>query len=316
MHSPATSFMREIEGAAAMIDGDAKRISGIRVLGRYRLQVRLTKPVGDLTARLTMPFFCPILPNTPIEPQGIDNTPGSGPYYIAERIVNQRIVLRRNTYYRGNRPANVDQVIWTIGETRENCLAAVESDRIDHCVHFSIPTTACRGLAEEHGINRPRGQLVVAPGLTTWFLAFNHDRPAFGGPVRSRSRRQLLPAALARTASIYPLDGAKPRAARRWYARSRFRPTRLVLYSSNSPVAVVQSKALSFDLARVGIDLEVRCFDAQSPGYDPEVGCPGPRPEARSRNSSARDAAPSSSARAAARARYSRALSGSPLCAW
>jgi ABC-type oligopeptide transport system substrate-binding subunit len=98
--------MREIEGAAAMIDGDAKRISGIRVLGRYRLQVRLTKPVGDLTARLTMPFFCPILPNTPIEPQGIDNTPGSGPYYIAERIVNQRIVLRRNTYYRGNRPAN------------------------------------------------------------------------------------------------------------------------------------------------------------------------------------------------------------------
>jgi hypothetical protein len=122
--------MREIEGAAAMIDGDAKRISGIRVLGRYRLQVRLTKPVGDLTARLTMPFFCPILPNTPIEPQGIDNTPGSGPYYIAERIVNQRIVLRRNTYYRGNRPANVDQVIWTIGETRETALRrsrAIES---------------------------------------------------------------------------------------------------------------------------------------------------------------------------------------------
>ena len=46
-------------GAEAVMDGKAERISGVRVLGRYRLQIRLTKPLGDFTARLTLPFFCP-----------------------------------------------------------------------------------------------------------------------------------------------------------------------------------------------------------------------------------------------------------------
>ena len=75
LESPATTYMREIVGAAAVIDGKAKAISGVRVLGRYRLQIRLTRPVGDFTARLTMPFFCPILPNTPIDPAGSNNRP-------------------------------------------------------------------------------------------------------------------------------------------------------------------------------------------------------------------------------------------------
>ena len=103
--------MREIVGAVAVMEGKAQAISGVRVLGRYRLQIRLTRPVGDFTARLTMPFFCPILPNTPIDPAGMDDPPGSGPYYVAERIVNRRIVLKRNPYYRGGRPANVDQIV-------------------------------------------------------------------------------------------------------------------------------------------------------------------------------------------------------------
>ena len=79
LRSPATAFMGEIVGAAAVIDGKTESISGVRTLGRYRLQIRLTKPVGDLTARVTMPFFCPILPNTPIDPAGINNPAGSGP---------------------------------------------------------------------------------------------------------------------------------------------------------------------------------------------------------------------------------------------
>ncbi len=61
--------MREIVGADAVIDGKAESISGIRVLGRFRLQIQLTKRVEDLTARLTLSFFCPILPNTPVDPR-------------------------------------------------------------------------------------------------------------------------------------------------------------------------------------------------------------------------------------------------------
>ena len=71
--------MREIVGADAVIDGKATSISGVRVLGRYRLQIRLTKPLGDFTARLTLPFFCPVLPDTPIDPPGSTTRPARAP---------------------------------------------------------------------------------------------------------------------------------------------------------------------------------------------------------------------------------------------
>ena len=286
--SPAMSFMHEIVGADAVADGKATSISGIRVLGRYRLQIRLTKPLGDFTARLTMPFFCPVLPNTPINPAGIDNPAGSGPYYVDERVVNQRIVLRRNPYYRGGRPANVDEVVWTTGIGRESCLLAVEEDRIDHCVHFSILGTAYRKLYETYGLNRPGGQLYIGPGLTTFFLVFNHDRPAFTGPgqiplkqainyaidrrelahrpdnyLLGKRTDQILPPTLGSAASIYPLGGPNLTAARRLYAKARFQPTKLVLYATNSAGGIRQSQALQFQLGQLGIDIEVKTFDAE-----------------------------------------------------
>ena len=280
----ATSFMREIEGVQAVIDGTAELISGVRVRGRYRLQIRLTKRLGDFTARLTLPFFCPVPPNTPVDPRGTD-LPGSGPYYVAEHVVNQRVVLKRNPYYQGERPANVDQVIWTLGMSREDCLLAIEQDRIDHC---GVPVTAFASLAEKYELNQPGGQLFVSPALTTWYLAFNHDRPAFKGPgqiplkmainfaldrpalVRpfgkfaGKRTDQLLPPALARAESIYPLGGPNLVAAKRWYARARVKPTKLVFYTANGGPPVTQALALEVQLKQLGIDLEVKYFDNET----------------------------------------------------
>jgi peptide/nickel transport system substrate-binding protein/oligopeptide transport system substrate-binding protein len=292
--SPATAYMREIVGADAVLDGKATSISGIRVLGRYRLQIRLTRPLGDFTARLTLPFFCPVLPNTPIAET---NTPaGSGPYYVAERIVNQRIVFERNPFYRGDRPANVDQVVYTISESQEACRLAVEQDRIDQC-KFGLPETSYRALAERYGINRPGGQFFVGPLLSTWFVAFNHDRPAFRGPgqiplakainyaidrpelarafgyLAGKRTDQLLPPALARPASIYPLEGADPATARKWLARARWRPDTLVLYATNDAFSVQQSRVLALNLKQIGIDLEVKYFDTNVVGA--KIAAPG-----------------------------------------
>jgi len=285
LESPAATYLREIVGAAAVLDGKATSVSGVRVLGRHRLQIRLTKPLGDFTARLAMPFFCPILPGTPVDPKGVDYPPGSGPYYVAERVVNQRIVLKRNPYYRGARPANVDQVVWTIGMSREDCLAAVEQDRMDYCGVMGLPPREHRRLAETYGINRLGGQFLVSPGLTTWYVAFNHSRPAFRGrgqiPLKKainyavdrpaltrpfgyltgKRTDQLLPPALARRASIYPLRGADLVAARRWLARASLRPRELVLYANSGPTGALIAQVLVFNLKQMGIDVDVRYFD-------------------------------------------------------
>jgi oligopeptide transport system substrate-binding protein len=285
LRSPATAYMGEIVGAQAVIDGKAQSISGIRVLDRYRLQIRLTRPLGDFTARLTMPFFCPILPDTPADPSGMDNPPGSGPYYVADRIPNQRIVLERNPFYRGNRPANVEQVVFTVGVPQQDCLRAVEEDRIDHCLVLGLPPSAYRALAERYGINRPNGQFFVGPGLSTWFLAFNHDRSAFRGPGRiplqkainyaidrpamarafgylaGKRTDQILPPALARAESIYPLGGADPATARKWLARAEPKAKELVLYANSAPFGVAVTQVLVFNLKQIGIDVEVKYFD-------------------------------------------------------
>jgi ABC-type oligopeptide transport system substrate-binding subunit len=255
------------------------------VLGRYRLQVRLTKPLGDFTARLTMPFFCPILPGTPVDPKGISNPAGSGPYYVAEHIVNQRTVLARNPFYRGSRPANVDRVVWTTGVTIDECLGALEQDRADFCGEPGAPRGAYAALAERYGINRPGGQLFVRPRPATWYLVFNHARPAFRGPgqiplkkainfaidrpeltrafgfLAGKRTAQMLPPVLARRASVYPLGGADPVTARRWYQRARFKPTALVLYAWAIAPVVEAAEILRFNLRQLGIELDVRYLE-------------------------------------------------------
>jgi peptide/nickel transport system substrate-binding protein len=288
LRSPAAVYMHEVVGADAVTDGKAQSISGLRVLGPYRLQIRLTKPLGDLSARLTMPFFCPVLPNTPVDPAGIRNPAGSGPYYVAEYAPNQRLVLKRNPFYRGRRPANVDQMVWTTGESDAACLLAVEEDRVDFCGQPGAPRDAWRGLAEKHGVNRPGGRLFVRPILGTWALVFNHARPAFRGtdqiPLKKainfaidrpamvrpfgylggKRTDQLLPPPLARAEKLYPLGGADVRTAQRWYARARFKPTRLVYYTAATPAWVEVAQILRFDLAQLGIDLEVKYFSLSS----------------------------------------------------
>ena len=285
LRSPAVAYMREIVGAAAVIDGKATSITGIRVLGRYRLQIQLIKPVGDFTARLTMPFFCPILPNTPVNPQGIDDPPGSGPYYVAERVVNQRVTLRRNPYYRGSRPANVDQIVWTFGMSQEECLAATEQDRIDLCVEFGIPQTAYRRLVDTYGVNRPDGRFFSSPRLDVWYFTFNHDRPAFKGPGQiplkkainyALDRRalgetfgylggtpddQLLTPTLGRDQAIYPLAGDTA-AAQRWLARAARRPAKLVLYAfTDRPGNIAAAEVFASNMKRIGIEVEVKYFE-------------------------------------------------------
>ena len=127
-----------------------------------------------------------------------------------------------------------------------------------------------------------------APALTTWFIAFNHDRPAFDGPgqiplkkainfaidrpamtrafghLAGKRTDQTLPPALARRASIYPLGGANVAAARRWLEKARLKPAKLVLYANSGSIGVVIAQTLVFNLRQIGVDVEVKYYDTVS----------------------------------------------------
>src|SRR6266545_4750539 len=233
LQSPATAYLHEIVGADAVIDGKARTIAGVRALSPYRLQIRTNRPLGDLVSRLTMPFFCPIATTTPL--QEIDDPLGSGPYYVAARIPDRQIVLKRNRFYHGRRPAKVDQVVWTIGAGPEACRPAVKGP----------------------------GQSPLKQAIN-WAL----DRRALVGAVGflgGKRTDQILPPTMTRAASIYPLGPVtEPRlvTARALLAKARVKPKRLVLYApSDRPLPFpAWAQIFQFNLKRLGIDVEIKYF--------------------------------------------------------
>jgi ABC-type oligopeptide transport system substrate-binding subunit len=287
MGSPARPFMRVIAGAEAAMRGPAKKISGVQVLGRYRLRIRLKSPSGDFRARLTMPYFCPIWPGTPIDPKGIDEPHGSGPYYINERVPGRRVVLERNPYYRGGRTANPDRIVWTIESDPIERLEATERGENDFTVlGFGHSDAIIRALVETYGVNRPGGQLLRSTeSLSNYLFLFNQDRHAFKGVGQVALRKainyaidrpalirahayltvrrsdRLLPAALSESRRLYPLDGADLVTARKWRARAGHVPETLTLYTTTLPFSAPSAQEFVVNMRQLGIEVDYQPFD-------------------------------------------------------
>jgi ABC-type oligopeptide transport system substrate-binding subunit len=284
LQSPATQYMHELVGADAVIAGKKQAISGVQTLGPYTLRIRTKHPLPDLVARLTMPFFCPIATNTPL--QEVTEPPGTGPYYVASHVPNRQVVLERNGFYRGPRPANVDRIVVSIGLGREACREAVERNEMDFC-GTGVPSADYANLAAKYGVNRQGGQFFFNPVLGVIYFAFNHDRQAFkghgqiplkqainwaidrpalvraGGYIGGKRSDQILPPAMGRKASIYPLGGVTQERlarARELLAKARFKPRRLVLYAPSFQPPGAWAQIFQFNLKRLGIDVEIKYF--------------------------------------------------------
>src|SRR5207249_10422214 len=124
----------------------AAAASGVIARGNT-LAIELTRPDGGLLSRLAMPFCQAISLKMPNEPRGVDAYPSGGPYYIASRIVNRRIVLERNTFYKGNRPANVDTFDFAVNTHLDQSLLRVKANQADYDIG-GLPPTARAGLAK------------------------------------------------------------------------------------------------------------------------------------------------------------------------
>jgi ABC-type oligopeptide transport system substrate-binding subunit len=180
MNSPAQPFIEDIQGAEAVIAGRATRATGVRALGRYTLQIRLTRRAPDLLARLAMPFFQAIQTNLPIEPDGV-NAPvhSAGPYYIARWERNRQVVVNRNRFYRGPRPHNVNQILVDVGLPLETIKLNIDRGVTDT---GDIPPSAHAELGRRYGVKKGSpGRYFANPAPTILYLAMNHDRPLFGG---------------------------------------------------------------------------------------------------------------------------------------
>jgi len=186
MVSPAIDFMADIAGAQAVIDGKATTASGIKAIGNYKLRITLTKVAPDFLARITMPFFSAVKTDTPINKDGVSapsKGTACGPYYVSEWVTKRTATLSRNPFYKQGRPANPDQIQYTIGTT----LAAQELRTINAETDLGgFPTSDAANLYNQYYValgkklnTGSKPSFVLRHQATFWYLNMNQDEPMF-----------------------------------------------------------------------------------------------------------------------------------------
>ncbi|MDP9269799.1 MAG: ABC transporter substrate-binding protein [Chloroflexota bacterium] len=204
--APGVLFIDDIKGEDAFRNGTADHISGLVAAGD-RLSITLVAPRGDLTSRLTLPFFCPVRLGTPIVPGGavsrvsgpdgtVESLPSAGPYYLADRLNGEYAILKKNPNYGGSRKAAFDAIALREGINGGVAVERVDSKKWDGIVDLDDQIFSPRGeLATRWGpasaaANAGDQRFHVVPDGGLWMLSFNASRPPFSD-IRMRQAVSL-----------------------------------------------------------------------------------------------------------------------------
>jgi ABC-type transport system substrate-binding protein len=288
-----------ILGAQKVIAGKAQEAFGIVARGDT-LRIRLRKPVGDLMKRLA--FLCVVPEATPIDPEGVKApVPGAGPYYIAEYVVGERVVLKRNPFYGGNRPRHVSRFVVDLSGDAATVLDRVDRGDLDYgWVPNNVYGERAPEFRRRYGVNKSRFFSVPANNLRMFLL--NTSRPLFRnnvklrqavnfavdrkallrerGPLAGTVTDQFLPPGIPgfKDERIYPLEAPDVATARR-LAKGRTRSGKAVLYVPATPVGSAQGQILKDNLKKIGIEVDIVQLPApvlfqklQTPGEPFDIG--------------------------------------------
>jgi len=164
-----------VVGADAFLNGKAQHISGIKASGNT-LTFHLTKPNATFVSILSMQWFTAVKPNMPYSKDGLNVYAAAGPYYIKSRDPGRSTVLARNPYYKGNRPANPDQIVFTPNVNIDQSLLQVKAGQSDMDLG-GVPPTAASDLAKTYGINK--GRFFVGATSCVNYMGMNTARAPF-----------------------------------------------------------------------------------------------------------------------------------------
>jgi ABC-type transport system substrate-binding protein len=285
MQSPGAQFVSDIVGAEDVLNGKAKTASGVVVNGD-KLTIHLTKKAPDFLSRISMPFFCAVPTNTPINSNGVQTVPSAGPYYVASWTPKRQLVLKRNPNYTGNRPHNLDKIVYTIGVPLEATALEVQKGDADYAAD-GLPPSVQAQLGEKFGPGSPAAkaghqQYFVNPTLSFRYLALNTTRPLFQNVNLRKAvnyaidRRALLiqrgayagvpwshylPGGVPGSPSRQPYPLNAPNVAKAKSLAGSSSHGKAVMYTCNQPPCPQQAAIVQSNLKQIGIDVDVQQFE-------------------------------------------------------
>ena len=261
-----------IVGGEDVLAGKARSPVGITASSR-KLTLQLTRREPNLPRIVS--GICAVPPNLPVDPEG-QRAPltSAGPYYFAQYVPGERVILERNRFYRGARTPHVARYDVTLGADEGGIIDDIRSGRVD-TGYVTVPTWAERTaeLARQYGVNKSQFFVTPGGGLLRIFV-LNTSRPLFkNNPSlrqavnfavdRKAMRREFGPYAATaadqylrlRDDKIYPLTGDLRTAKK--LAKGHTRSGKAVLYTRPDPGDVAQAQILKKNLKPIGIDVDI-----------------------------------------------------------
>jgi peptide/nickel transport system substrate-binding protein len=295
MSSPAIDFMGDIKGAQAVMDGKAQTASGIKAPSNTKLVITLTKVAPDFLARITMPFFSAVKTDTPINPDGVSapaKGTACGPYYVSNWTTKQTATLSRNTFYKGGRPANPDQIVYNIGISA----AAEELRVINNETDFGVfPTADAANLYNQYYVKLggklntgSKPSFVLRHQATFWYLNMNQDQPLFKNNDKLRQAvnwaidrpqmvrqhgakagvvtSQILPYGFPghNAKAVYPVVASKSpnfAKAKTLATSSVLRGGNCAFWTFNTTFGPTVAQVVQYDLKQIGLNCAITPFD-------------------------------------------------------
>jgi oligopeptide transport system substrate-binding protein len=276
----ASTYLGDILGAQAMLDGKADDLSGVRAIDERTLEVTLDGPKPYFLAKLTYPnSFVVDTEQAESDPETWMFEPNSsGPYQIREYQEQVELTFERNPSY--FEPAGVPYIAFMLDaggsevslfEEGSIDLAYLSYDEIqeigkaDHPLHAQLLTTPtmCTTLLQ---INPARAPLDDAQVRKALLLAT--DRPEFARQMAGDTAiliNGVLPPAMPGFLADRSLPGFDPEAAKAALAASQYAGKALTITISASGYGDTQRKdvALLVDMwqKNLGIQVKVEYID-------------------------------------------------------
>jgi len=135
--------------------------------------------------RLSLPFFCAVPDDAPARRGGIESLPMAGPYAIGSVIRGRQVVLVRNRYYHGPRPAHADAIDIRLGVPPNAAATRVLTGTADYDQpppgSTGLPPRLISRLDARPGASRDpaRQRLFVNESPGVQYIALNTARPLF-----------------------------------------------------------------------------------------------------------------------------------------
>lgn len=181
--SPYTTYFvdSKVANAQEIVDGKAKPDAlGVKAIDAKTLEITLTEPVPYFPHTLIHTSAKPVHRAT-VEKFGEkwvqpENFVGNGAYKPKSWVVNDKIVLERNSAYFDDANTKINQVSFLAVTSNTTDVSRYQAGEID-VTDDAIPSEQFKSLQEQLG-----NQMRVSPKLCTYYYDFNVTKAPFDNP--------------------------------------------------------------------------------------------------------------------------------------